>query len=370
MSRFLGEGSTALDRRDRVLPVIAMTCAALLLGQLWTSADTIYVSGFGSKVSKFNTTGTPTNQTIINLGVFQPTGIAVDECGYLFVTLSYSNFVSKHTTLGSNVSSSFITGLSSPWSMACDGDGRLYVATYTLANTNGRIPDSAFVGVYDSKTGAAINPALITGLDTPWIALDGNGFLFVANKYRGTVGKFTTAGTAVNPALVSGLSYPTGIAFDGEGHFFVANTGSGIIGEYDATTGGVVNAALISGLSSPQGLAVGSNGHLYVALNTTGAVAEYTTTGALVNSRVFSAAGNPEMLVIVPDPQVGLKKAVKPTFRNLQMGLNYQLQISGDTSNWTNQGEVFTATNGVMEYPQYWDVDNWGALFFRVKTTP
>ena len=39
-------------------------------------------------------------------------------------------------------------------------------------------------------------------------------------------------------------------------------------------------------------------------------------------------------------------------------------------NSWTNHGSPFTATNSSMVYPQYWDVDNWGKLFFRLLSVP
>jgi hypothetical protein len=69
-------------------------------------------------------------------------------------------------------------------------------------------------------------------------------------------------------------------------------------------------------------------------------------------------------------PRVDLIKAVKPSFSYLALGTNYQLQVSGDLNAWTNQGSPFTATNSSMVYPQYFDVDNWNSLFFRLQVTP
>lgn len=66
-------------------------------------------------------------------------------------------------------------------------------------------------------------------------------------------------------------------------------------------------------------------------------------------------------------PRVNLIKAVKPSFSGLSLGTNYLLQLSGDLNTWTNHGSAFTATNASMIYPQYWDVDNWGRLFFRLQ---
>jgi len=37
---------------------------------------------------------------------------------------------------------------------------------------------------------------------------------------------------------------------------------------------------------------------------------------------------------------------------------------------WANHGAPFTATNTTMIFPEYFDVDNWNSLYFRLKTTP
>lgn len=71
-----------------------------------------------------------------------------------------------------------------------------------------------------------------------------------------------------------------------------------------------------------------------------------------------------------PLPRVDLIKAVKPSFSYLAIGTNYQLQVSGDMNTWTNHASPFTATNTSMVYPEYWDVENWGKLFFRLQSVP
>lgn len=70
---------------------------------------------------------------------------------------------------------------------------------------------------------------------------------------------------------------------------------------------------------------------------------------------------------ITQQPFVTLARAVKPVFNQLSISNAYQLQISPDLINWTNQGTSFIATNSSMVYPQYWDVDNWGQFFFRLQ---
>lgn len=91
------------------------------------------------------------------------------------------------------------------------------------------------IGAY-TTSGATVNPALISGLDTPNdIAVSGSN-LFVANLTGGTIGEYTASGDSVNPALISGLSVPQGIAISGS-DLFVVNTGTGTIGKY--TTAGI-----------------------------------------------------------------------------------------------------------------------------------
>jgi hypothetical protein len=84
--------------------------------------------------------------------------------------------------------------------------------------------------------------------------------------------------------------------------------------------------------------------------------------------------GRPTVVYAFPQTfQLGyilVAKAFSPTFSNLSLGTNYQMQVSSNMSTWTNQGSPFTATNANMVYPQYWDVDNWNSLFFRLQVSP
>jgi hypothetical protein len=89
-----------------------------------------------------------------------------------------------------------------------------------------------------------------------------------------------------------------------------------------------------------------------------------------IYNRVLSAA---EVAALYQDdttPSLGLIKAVRPSFNNLTLGGNYQLQMSVDLSIWSNHGPPFTATNTSMLYPQYFDVDNWGQISFRLQVVP
>jgi hypothetical protein len=89
-----------------------------------------------------------------------------------------------------------------------------------------------------------------------------------------------------------------------------------------------------------------------------------------IYNRAFSSNEIAQLYACESQTIVSLKKAVKPSFSNLYLGTNYQLQVSSDLITWINSGSPFTPTNTVMDYPQYWDVDNWNDLFFRLQVSP
>jgi hypothetical protein len=94
--------------------------------------------------------------------------------------------------------------------------------------------------------------------------------------------------------------------------------------------------------------------------------------GELCDVRIYNRAlatnEVSQLYAIESAPIVGLAYAVKPTFSNLAIGTNYQLQVSTSlTGTFTNSGSPFTATNSTMAYPQYFDVANWNQFFFRLQ---
>lgn len=96
--------------------------------------------------------------------------------------------------------------------------------------------------------------------------------------------------------------------------------------------------------------------------------------GALSDVRIYNRALSEweiqQLYQYASGPTVTLLKAVEPSFFNLSVGTNYQLQVSTDLINWTNQGVAFSATNTSIVYPQYWNVDDWAQLFFRLQVVP
>jgi len=138
------------------------------------------------------------------------------------------------------------------------------------------------------------------------------------------------------------------------------------------TDGYVVSATVTEGgcgyTNTPSVLIVGGGGSNATA---TAVVSDGMVVGIAITDLGSGYTNTPAILIASPlGLQLSLIKSVKPSFNNLSLTTNYQLQVSGDLKTWTNQGAAFTATNFSMVYPQYFDVPDWNQLFFRLEPSP
>jgi sugar lactone lactonase YvrE len=230
-----------------------------------------------------------------------PLALAVDGARNVFVADSDNNTIREVTQAGVVTTLAGLAGrtgsangtgsvarFSTPWGMAVDSTGNLYVAD--LGNL--AIRKVAPVGTNWVVTTLAAGAA--SGFGRPQsVALDSTGNVYVADSGEGTIRKVTPAGvvTAVaglkgsygtndGPGSVARFNAPDGLAVDAAGNLFVADWGANTIrkvtpvgrnwmvttlaglpystGSADGTNG----AARFNG---PQGVAVDGPGNLYVA---------------------------------------------------------------------------------------------------------
>lgn len=96
--------------------------------------------------------------------------------------------------------------------------------------------------------------------------------------------------------------------------------------------------------------------------------------GLIDDIRIYNRAlsdGEVQQLYLIEAPAiVSINKAVYLASPNLKVGTNYQLEVSTDLINWTNSGDVFTATNSTWRSTNYWDVVDWNQLYFRLQMAP
>jgi hypothetical protein len=93
--------------------------------------------------------------------------------------------------------------------------------------------------------------------------------------------------------------------------------------------------------------------------------------GAIDDVRIYKRALSStevyQLYALESGQGLSLIKAVTLQDYSLTVGSNYQVQVSSDLINWTNQGPVFTATSSYWQSTNYWQVANWNQLFFRLE---
>ena len=205
----------------------------------------IYGTGLGPQIAF----GRGTQTTIVG-GLSDPTGVAVDGAGDVFIADSGNNRVVE-VPAGGGASITLASGLSFPSGVAVDGAGNVFIAD----SSNDRVVEVPAGG--GSQVILYATSSTIAG-----VAVDGAGDLFVSYYNSGSVVKLPAGGGAPT-TVASGLSDPYGVAVDGAGDVFIADSGNNRVVEIPA--GGGAQLIVASGLSDPTGVAVDAAGDVFIA---------------------------------------------------------------------------------------------------------
>ncbi len=208
----------------------------------------------GTAISSLSPTnaggGVPSSSPVALPGTFSnPTGVAVDASGNVYVADNNNNAVKEITTAGSIVVLG--SGFAHPSGVAVDASGNVYVVDQ----------GNKLIKKIPAGNGTVVTIATISG--TPYgIALDGGGFMYVTDMTNSKVEKIPVGGgTAV--AIGTGFNTPTGVAVDVSGNVFVADRVNNAIKEILASDGSTVT--LVTANGSPNGVAVDAAGNVYFA---------------------------------------------------------------------------------------------------------
>ena len=254
---------------------------ALLLATSVSHADVFYVAD-EARLVKISANGVPS--VFIqepDRGFQDPTSVAIDDTGNLYLTSINSNDVKKLTPNGDL--SVFIHTPVLAWGVATDRFNNIYLAE-ALGNTILKVSPG---GVPTVLTDQVYRPGSI--------AVDFSGNVYSSN-WDNTVSKITSGGTVTT--LASGINGATGIALNGDGNVYLGDFGDKSILKI-APDGTVSTFA--SGLDSPAGLVFDSNGDLYVSNRNT--VSKVTSNGVVTPfaSGLLHARGG-IVAQVVPEP--------------------------------------------------------------------
>jgi sugar lactone lactonase YvrE len=264
-----------------------------------------------------------------------PTGVAVDGLGSIYVADKGNNTIRKITingvvttlaglaaaaTVGNTDGVGIAARFESPWGMAVDGAGNIYVSD----TANSTIRKVTATGVVTTLAGLAGVQGSADGTGSaarflfPYgVAVDQSGTVYVADLDNNTIRKVTASGVVTTLAGLAGVQgsadgtgsvarffYPAGIAVDQSGNIYVADKYNGTIRKI-TSAGAVTTLAGLAGAQGsadgtgsaarflyPAGVAVDQSGNVYVA-DTSNSTIRRITPGGVVTTlagQVGSAA--------------------------------------------------------------------------------
>ncbi len=207
-------------------------------------------------------------------GLYQPTGVAVDAAGNVWVAdYSIPGAVSEFAPAGIPLSgSSGFTGggLAGPTAIAIDVAGNAWVANWdggdgkTISELG---PDGTPLSGPSGFTGGGL-------LGPVALSMAPNGALWIANFGNSTLTRLTTGGQASGPFSGGGLNLPVAIGVDAASNVWVANQSGNSVSEFNPAGTPLAGAYTGGGLTEPAGLALDPAGNVWVSDFATDAISE------------------------------------------------------------------------------------------------
>jgi hypothetical protein len=152
-------------------------------------------------------------------------------------------------------------GMSSPWAVAADGNGNLYIAD----SGNNRVLKETLAWLTGIYTQSVVPTSTLS--NPQGVAVDGSGNVYIADFGNNRVLKETLSGTTYTESSVgSGLSKPSSVAVDGSGNVYILDTAPTetlqILKE-TLSAGSYTPSQLYSGSWYITGVAADGNGSVY-----------------------------------------------------------------------------------------------------------
>jgi sugar lactone lactonase YvrE len=186
----------------------------------------------------------------IGSGFNAPTGVAVDASGNVFVADTGNSLVKE--VLPNGTINTIGSGFNAPTGVAVDASGNIFVAD-TGHNAIKMIQGLAITTISSAFNGPSA------------VAVDASDDLFVADTGNNAVKEIQGLFSPTITPLGSGFNGPTGVALDASGDVFVADTGNKAVKE--VLPAGTV-LTLNFRLGQPRGVALDASGDVFDTQNT------------------------------------------------------------------------------------------------------
>lgn len=219
-------------------------------------------------------------------GMVTPTSIAVDGEGNIWVA-SYSGVATELSPTGDALLPQGISsgGLMNSYGMAIDSQNDIWVANYqgpsSVNNGYGSVTEIGSSGqILSSGSGFTTG-----GINYPVaVAIDASANAWVANYGTSNLTRYSSAGvplSGTNGYASSTLSFPVAIAIDGNNNAWVANNGDDTVAKVSPDGTQFTGYACCSG---PAGIAIDQRGYVWVANYQGNSVSLLASGGQVVSS--------------------------------------------------------------------------------------
>lgn len=276
-----------------------------------TSGNVFVADYYNSRIQKFDSNldfvTKVGNQGTGNLQFTWPSDVAVAGDDGVWVVDTYNHRIKKMSNnLASMLYTSQVGGSSGsangsfnrPSAIAIDGDGFLYVAD----RNNNRVQKFQSNGTYVTKWGSYGTTDGLFDNTTYGIAVDAGGNIWTLDSNSRRLQKFSNTGTWMQTiTLPSGsatgsVSSPKQLDIDGDGNFYIADTSNNRVQILDSA-GNYVNS--YSGLTTINGVSLDSSGYIFTTDNSSklskldknGSAYQITNLGASLDA-INAATGN------------------------------------------------------------------------------
>jgi len=296
-------------------------------------------------------------QSVVGSGLQQPTGVALDAAGDLFVVDNTGNQVVK-VAAGTGAQTTVGNGLKNPNAVALDSEGDLFISDggnnrvvvvpadggpqITVgasglstpvqiavdSSENLYIVDNGNRQVLKVWANGSTPSAVATGLKDPQgVAVDSLGNVYISELTGGDIVKVASNGSQ---STITGITSPTQLTLDGAGDLFAA--GDGGVWEVASGTSTAVNIA--PGAGFIQGVAVDSSSGLYI-----------TTSGDGQVARLQAGYGELGKAIVCPAGQTSSPECSSTVLLSFSVSANTGIGFNGPFSLGAPNGE-FTLAEG------------------------
>jgi hypothetical protein len=362
----------------------------------------------------------------INTSIFHPYGIAFDSSGNMYIADASNNRIRKVsastgiiTTIAGNGTQGYggdggaatSASINNPTGVAVDGSGNIYIADFynnrirKVTISTGIISTVAGNGTQgyggDGSAGTSANlnypsEVAVDGLGNIYISDAGNHRIRKVSASTGNISTVAGNGTAAyggdgSAATSANLANPFGVALDVSGNIYIADVGNnrirkvsastGIIstvaGNGIATYGGDGSIATSANLNNPRGVLVDGLGNIYIADGDNNKIRKVSASTGIINT----VAGNgtlgyggdgsaatsaslyfPARVAVDDSGNIYIADANNCRIRKVTASTGIINTVAGNGAH-SNGGDGSAATSANLYFPQGTAIDNLGNIY-------